>query len=130
MFSLWLFDMTLNIYSMIGMVLLVGLVAKNSILLVEFANQRLWGTLGAGLMIADATRRQPRAGAALQQAIAALIQNRTTIVIAHRLSTIQAADRIVALRAAYARVDEWIKPAAGKARRRNPLSARAPAVTG
>ena len=39
LFSLWLFDMTLNIYSMIGMVLLVGLVAKNSILLVDLANQ-------------------------------------------------------------------------------------------
>ena len=39
LFGLWLFDMTLNIYSMIGMVLLVGLVAKNSILLVDLANQ-------------------------------------------------------------------------------------------
>jgi HAE1 family hydrophobic/amphiphilic exporter-1 len=39
LFGLWLLDMTLNIYSMIGMVLLVGLVAKNSILLVDLANQ-------------------------------------------------------------------------------------------
>ncbi|MDD3650356.1 efflux RND transporter permease subunit [Immundisolibacter sp.] len=39
LFGLWLYDMTLNIYSMIGMVLLVGLVAKNSILLVDLANQ-------------------------------------------------------------------------------------------
>ncbi|MEC9341791.1 MAG: efflux RND transporter permease subunit, partial [Pseudomonadota bacterium] len=39
LFGLWLFDMTLNIYSMIGMILLVGLVAKNSILLVDLANQ-------------------------------------------------------------------------------------------
>jgi HAE1 family hydrophobic/amphiphilic exporter-1 len=39
LFSLWLLHMTLNIYSMIGMVLLVGLVAKNSILLVDLANQ-------------------------------------------------------------------------------------------
>ena len=39
LFGLWLFGMTLNIYSMIGMVLLVGLVAKNSILLVDLANQ-------------------------------------------------------------------------------------------
>lgn len=37
--SLWLFGLTLNIYSQIGMVLLIGLVAKNAILLVEFANQ-------------------------------------------------------------------------------------------
>ncbi|MGK2941256.1 MAG: efflux RND transporter permease subunit [Immundisolibacter sp.] len=39
LFGLWLFGMTLNIYSMIGMVLLVGLVAKNSILLVDLTNQ-------------------------------------------------------------------------------------------
>jgi multidrug efflux pump len=31
--------MTLNIYSKIGLVMLVGLVTKNSILIVEFANQ-------------------------------------------------------------------------------------------
>ncbi len=33
--------MTLNVYSLIGIVLLIGLVTKNSILLVEFANQRM-----------------------------------------------------------------------------------------
>jgi hydrophobe/amphiphile efflux-1 (HAE1) family protein len=33
--------MTLNVYSLIGIVLLLGLVTKNSILLVEFANQKL-----------------------------------------------------------------------------------------
>jgi len=38
--ALWLFDQTLNIYSMIGLVLLIGLVAKNSILLVDLTNQR------------------------------------------------------------------------------------------
>ncbi|MHB9116750.1 MAG: efflux RND transporter permease subunit [Burkholderiales bacterium] len=38
--SLWLFNHTLNIYSMIGLVLLIGLVAKNSILLVDLTNQR------------------------------------------------------------------------------------------
>jgi len=36
---LWLTGHSLNIYSMIGMVLLVGLVAKNSILLVDLTNQ-------------------------------------------------------------------------------------------
>lgn len=35
----WFFGLTLNIYSQIGMVLLLGLVAKNGILLVDFANQ-------------------------------------------------------------------------------------------
>ncbi len=38
-FGLWLGGHSLNIYSMIGMVLLVGLVAKNSILLIDLANQ-------------------------------------------------------------------------------------------
>lgn len=37
--ALWLTNTTLNIYSMIGMVLLLGLVAKNSILLVDLTNQ-------------------------------------------------------------------------------------------
>lgn len=38
-FALWVTDHSLNIYSMIGLVLLIGLVAKNSILLVELTNQ-------------------------------------------------------------------------------------------
>ena len=38
-FSLWLFNHSLNIYSMIGLVLLIGLVAKNSILLIDLTNQ-------------------------------------------------------------------------------------------
>ncbi len=38
--SLWYFDQTLNIFSQIGMIMLVGLVTKNGILLVEFANQK------------------------------------------------------------------------------------------
>ncbi|MBI5178609.1 MAG: efflux RND transporter permease subunit [Nitrospinae bacterium] len=37
--ALWVTRNTLNIYSMIGLVLLMGLVAKNSILLVDFTNQ-------------------------------------------------------------------------------------------
>jgi multidrug efflux pump len=38
--SLWLTDQTLNIFSEIGIIVLVGLVTKNGILIVEFANQR------------------------------------------------------------------------------------------
>lgn len=38
--SLWIFGQTLNIFSEIGMIMLVGLVTKNGILIVEFANQR------------------------------------------------------------------------------------------
>jgi HAE1 family hydrophobic/amphiphilic exporter-1 len=37
--ALWAFGRSLNIFSMIGMVLLIGLVAKNSILLVDLTNQ-------------------------------------------------------------------------------------------
>ncbi|MDP2422921.1 MAG: efflux RND transporter permease subunit, partial [Bacteroidales bacterium] len=40
LFSLWLFDQTLNIFSQIGIIMLIGLVTKNGILIVEFANQR------------------------------------------------------------------------------------------
>lgn len=37
--SLWLFGLTFNIFSQIGMIMLIGLVTKNGILIVEFANQ-------------------------------------------------------------------------------------------
>ncbi|MEQ8552908.1 MAG: efflux RND transporter permease subunit [Cyclobacteriaceae bacterium] len=40
LFSLWYFNETLNIFSQIGMIMLIGLVTKNGILIVEFANQR------------------------------------------------------------------------------------------
>lgn len=39
--SLWLTGNTLNIFSQIGMIMLIGLVAKNGILIVEFANQKI-----------------------------------------------------------------------------------------
>lgn len=37
---MWLFGITMNIYSQIGIIMLIGLVTKNGILIVEFANQR------------------------------------------------------------------------------------------
>ncbi|MDB5273998.1 MAG: Acriflavine resistance protein [Chitinophagaceae bacterium] len=37
-FSLWYFNQTNNIFSQIGMIMLIGLVTKNGILIVEFAN--------------------------------------------------------------------------------------------
>jgi len=38
--SLWVMGQTLNIFSEIGMILLIGIVTKNGILIVEFANQK------------------------------------------------------------------------------------------
>ena len=40
LFFMWYFNITMNIFSQIGIIMLIGLVAKNGILLVEFANQR------------------------------------------------------------------------------------------
>ncbi|HNV83671.1 MAG TPA: efflux RND transporter permease subunit [Arenimonas sp.] len=48
--GLWLTGKTFNLFSTIGIVMLVGLAAKNGILIVEFANQRR----DAGLAIRDA----------------------------------------------------------------------------
>jgi multidrug efflux pump len=38
--SLWIFDQSINIFSQIGIIMLIGLVTKNGILIVEFANQK------------------------------------------------------------------------------------------
>jgi multidrug efflux pump len=43
--SLWDFGQTLNIFSQIGIIVLIGLVTKNGILIVEFANQKKEGGL-------------------------------------------------------------------------------------
>jgi hydrophobic/amphiphilic exporter-1 (mainly G- bacteria), HAE1 family len=51
--ALWISGDTLNIYSMIGMVLLLGLVAKNSILLVDLTNQ----LIAEGASINDALKQ-------------------------------------------------------------------------
>jgi multidrug efflux pump len=50
--SLWYFNQSINIFSQIGMIMLIGLVTKNGILLVEFANQRK----NAGLSVIDAAQ--------------------------------------------------------------------------
>jgi len=56
--GLWLTGGTINIYSQIGMVMLVGLAAKNGVLIVEFANQlRDQGHDIAGSVVQAAARR-------------------------------------------------------------------------
>ncbi len=49
---MWYFDITMNIFSEIGIIMLIGLVSKNGILIVEFANQRK----SAGMTKLDAIR--------------------------------------------------------------------------
>ncbi len=58
--SLWLFDQTLNIFSEIGIIVLVGLVTKNGILIVEFANQRKEDGLTVKEAIIDAAAKRFR----------------------------------------------------------------------
>jgi HAE1 family hydrophobic/amphiphilic exporter-1 len=52
--ALWATGQTLNIYSMIGLVLLIGLVAKNSILLVDLTNQRRASGMGIDEALSNA----------------------------------------------------------------------------
>ncbi len=52
LFTMVIFGQTLNIFSQIGLIMLIGMVAKNGILIVEFANQRQQ----AGLSVMDAVR--------------------------------------------------------------------------
>ena len=54
--TLYLTKSTINLYSQIGMILLIGLVTKNSILLVEYANQLLERGSGARDAILEAGR--------------------------------------------------------------------------
>lgn len=56
--SLWIFNQTINIFSQIGMIMLIGLVTKNGILIVEFANQnRLQGMKKTEAVIFAASQR-------------------------------------------------------------------------
>ena len=59
--SLWIFGQTLNIFSQIGMLLLIGIVTKNGILIVEFANQKrkLGQTTRVAVFEAAAARFRP-----------------------------------------------------------------------
>jgi len=71
---LWLFGQTLNIFSEIGIIMLIGLVTKNGILIVEFANKkRATGlTLKAAVLEAAAQRFRPILMTSLATALGAL----------------------------------------------------------
>jgi multidrug efflux pump len=72
--SLWIFGQTLNIFSQIGMIMLIGLVTKNGILIVEFANQnRLKGMEKTEAVLYSATQRlRPILMTSLTMALGAL----------------------------------------------------------
>jgi multidrug efflux pump len=59
--GLLFFGQTLNVFSQIGLILLIGLVTKNGILIVEFANQRVRAGLPAheAVLEAAAARLRP-----------------------------------------------------------------------
>lgn len=72
---LWYFNQTLNIFSEIGIITLIGLVTKNSILIVEFANQlqEKHGTpLREAVMEAAVSRFRPILMTTLAMALGAL----------------------------------------------------------
>ena len=72
--SLWAFGQTLNIFSQIGMIMLIGLVTKNGILIVEFANKnQIRGLVKTEAVIDAATQRlRPILMTSLAMAIGAL----------------------------------------------------------
>ena len=58
--SLYLFKQTLNIFSEIGMIMLIGLVTKNGILIVEFANKKREEGLSKVQAVLEASRLRLR----------------------------------------------------------------------
>ena len=57
---LWLFNQTLNIFSEIGMITLIGLVTKNGILIVEFANKKREVGMNKFQAVVDASTQRLR----------------------------------------------------------------------
>ncbi|MDO1511624.1 efflux RND transporter permease subunit [Maribacter confluentis] len=74
MFSLWLFGQSWNIFSQIGTIMLIGLVTKNGILIVEFANQLREQGLGKreSILQASESRLRPILMTSLTIALGAL----------------------------------------------------------
>src|SRR6201999_2178313 len=58
--SLWVFHQTLNIFSEIGMIMLIGLVTKNGILIVEFTNQKREHGMGKRAAVVEAAGQRLR----------------------------------------------------------------------
>lgn len=61
LFFMWYFNITMNIFSQIGIIMLIGLVSKNGILIVEFANQRKLAGMNkqSAIRFASAARFRP-----------------------------------------------------------------------
>ena len=72
--TLWIFGQTLNIFSQIGMIMLIGLVTKNGILIVEFANQKQRAGIPKAQAVVDAAvaRLRPILMTSLAMALGAL----------------------------------------------------------
>ncbi|WP_332734759.1 efflux RND transporter permease subunit [Flavihumibacter sp.] len=72
--SLWIFDQTINIFSQIGMIMLIGLVTKNGILIVEFANHKRIEGLGRTPAVIEAavSRLRPILMTSLAMSLGAL----------------------------------------------------------
>jgi HAE1 family hydrophobic/amphiphilic exporter-1 len=72
--AMWIAGISFNLYSMIGFVLLMGIVKKNSILLVDFTNQRRGEGLGVrdALIEACPTRLRPILMTSISTCVAAI----------------------------------------------------------
>ncbi|HEX5625950.1 MAG TPA: efflux RND transporter permease subunit, partial [Saprospiraceae bacterium] len=72
--SLWYFNQTFNIFSQIGIIMLIGLVTKNGILIVEFANQlqRQGKSLAESIREASVLRLRPILMTSIATALGAL----------------------------------------------------------
>jgi HAE1 family hydrophobic/amphiphilic exporter-1 len=77
---MYLAGVTLNVYSQIGIVMLVGLVAKNGILIVEFANIRRdeGASVDAAIREAARTRLRP-----VMMTISAAVLGALPLIFAH-----------------------------------------------
>ncbi|RYD62971.1 MAG: efflux RND transporter permease subunit, partial [Sphingomonadales bacterium] len=78
--GLWIMRDTLNIYSQVGIVMLVGLAAKNGILIVEFANQLRDEGRDVAAAVMEASRRRLRP---ILMTSVAMIAGAVPLMLAH-----------------------------------------------